>query len=66
MFKTKLILSVLAVLAVLTCTANTNVKKRIKMSYIKIYKQAKGIAKITSKQETEVRATHDACMGIRY
>ena len=35
MFKTKLILSVLAVLAVLTCTANTNVKKRIKMSYIK-------------------------------
>ena len=32
MFKTKLILSVLAVL---TCTANTNVKKRIKMSYIK-------------------------------
>ena len=35
MFKTKPILSVLAVLAVLTCTANTNVKKRIKMSYIK-------------------------------
>ena len=35
MFKTKLILSVLVVLAVLTCTANTNVKKRIKMSYIK-------------------------------
>ena len=36
------------------------------MSYIKIYKQAKGIAKTISKQEPEVRATHDACMGIRY
>ena len=35
MFKIKLILSVLAILAVLPCTANTNVKKRIKMSYIK-------------------------------
>jgi hypothetical protein len=35
MFKTKLILSVLAVLAVLLCAANTNVKNRVKMPYIK-------------------------------
>ena len=41
-------------------------KKEFKMSYIKIYKQAKGIAKTISKQEHEVRATHDACIGIRY
>jgi hypothetical protein len=35
MFKTQLILSVLTILAVLPCTANTNIKNRVKMPYTK-------------------------------
>lgn len=41
-------------------------KKEFKMSLFDIIKQSRGIAKEISERELRARATHDACIGIRY